>query len=475
MINNYKYVIVIAVVFLALRLLYIEKNLFFGFEQGRDFLKLAEISSGNFTLIGPKTDIDGVFHGALSYYLILPMYLISSGNPYTVLFLLLCVHTLSLFALFNFCKNEVNKKFAYVAILIYSISYSSIVYSRWISNPNLVPPLTIFLLYTLQLTKQRKTFLAIAAVLWAVIFHLQVIAALILVFPIAYYVYQNKLLNIKNFIFSVLAVFAVLSSYFIFNIRNESIMFNSIVNFIQSEEGIAHNEVKLDEFRNETVANFYPENSDLANAMFLVTVLFSIWLAFSKSKAKFFLLLYFAAPLVFMILGVTPLRHLFMLNSLFVALIISYLFVSFKNKKLQVAFLLIILLYSIGNLRAIFIRLPESNRNFIHHAQRTFLYDELRLVDYIYSNSSGNKFSYDYYTVPYWQPDAWRYIFQWYGKNKYGYTPEQNRTNVYYVLIEPDEGQPLFQENWYRDLGSKSTLLDTFESGKLKVEKRQEI
>jgi hypothetical protein len=64
-------------------------------------------------------------------------------------------------------------------------------------------------------------------------------------------------------------------------------------------------------------------------------------------------------------------------------------------------------------------------------------------------------------------------MFWWYGKNKYGYLPSKNRTHIFYVLIEPDEGQPKYQEDWYKKLSEESDLLEGYQSGKLKVEKRQ--
>jgi len=470
--KKHRFVIILMVLFFALRLLWLRENLFFGFEQGRDFLKLSEIVSGDPVFIGPKTDIDGVFHGALSYYILVPPFIIFGGNPYLVLISLIFVHVLSAYFLFEFVKKSANKNLAYITVFLYAISYSSIVYSRWLSNPNLVPALVILILYFLQKAEKNNNNLIFVALFWSVIVHLQVVAALILVLPIAYFVFVKKLLTTRNLVLSAITVLLLLSSYILFNFKNDNILFNGVRNYITS--GTKTTEPKLDEFYNETVDNFFPEDRELAYLLFWFVLIINLWDSRKNQHSRFSLVLYFSAPLLFLILKVTPLRHLFMLNSLFVSLLVGRaIFVLFKNKQLALASLVLVL-FSFGNISAIVKRLPGSNRNFIYHAQSTYLYDELKILDYIYKEADGQKFSYDYYTVPYWQPQAWQYLFMWYGNRKYEYIPETNRTNVYFVVFEPDETQPEFQKNWYRSLNEVSTMLSESKSGKLKVEKRQE-
>jgi len=57
-------------------------NLFFGPEQGNDFKIIRDIVvSHKYTLIGPKTDIGGVFHGPIYYYLAVIPFFFSGGDP----------------------------------------------------------------------------------------------------------------------------------------------------------------------------------------------------------------------------------------------------------------------------------------------------------------------------------------------------------------------------------------------------------
>ncbi|OGM31950.1 hypothetical protein A2803_02580 [Candidatus Woesebacteria bacterium RIFCSPHIGHO2_01_FULL_44_21] len=468
-----KILLIILTITLFVRVLYLGDNLFFGYEQGRDFLKLTEIASGDPALIGPKTDIDGLFHGAFSYYSLLPSFIIFGGNPYLVLLSLILIHVVSVYFLYKFAKELKGKKFALLTTFVYAISYSSVVYARWLSNPNLVPALAIFFLYFLQRAKNNKMLLAFVALFWALIFHLQVIASLILLLPGAYFVVTNKLLTKRNLVPVALVIIGVLNTYLIFNFKNDNILLNGLTNYLDGPAPIVH-DVKLDELNNEIVDDFFPQNRTMAFVLFWLVVGVNIIASRQDFGSRFILVLSFAAPFVFILLGVSPLRHLFILNPLFTSLLIANAAYFLFSKRLAALALITILIAFAANLTTIFARLPESNRNFIYHAQSTYLSDMENLVDYAYKDAGGAQFSYDYFSVPYWHNDAWEYMFMWYGQWRYGFLPAKNRTKVYYVFIEPDETQPKYQEDWYAKLSAGSVLLDEYTSGKLKVEKRGE-
>ena len=54
----------------------------FGFEQGRDAYRITHLIHGkDLFLVGPKTDIAGIFHGAWYYYLMALPYFVGRGSP----------------------------------------------------------------------------------------------------------------------------------------------------------------------------------------------------------------------------------------------------------------------------------------------------------------------------------------------------------------------------------------------------------
>jgi len=69
------------IVGLFLRVLYFH-DLTFGYDQARDALESIKIIKNlDIKIIGPTTDIRGLYHSPLYWYIISPFYYFSGGNP----------------------------------------------------------------------------------------------------------------------------------------------------------------------------------------------------------------------------------------------------------------------------------------------------------------------------------------------------------------------------------------------------------
>ena len=62
--------------------------------------------------------------------------------------------------------------------------------------------------------------------------------------------------------------------------------------------------------------------------------------------------------------------------------------------------------------------------------------NQLSVIDYAYGQANGRAFKYVVYTPPVFDY-TYRYLFKWYGPNKYGYAPNDN-AHLAYFIIEPD-------------------------------------
>src|SRR5258708_1417571 len=77
---------------IMLRWFRLDQNLFFGFEQGRDAAIVQNIYlHHDFKLVGPKTDLAGIFHGAYYYYLLVPASWLTHGDPLALSFTLILI------------------------------------------------------------------------------------------------------------------------------------------------------------------------------------------------------------------------------------------------------------------------------------------------------------------------------------------------------------------------------------------------
>lgn len=467
--------IILLVAFL-LRTAWLRQNMFFGWEQGRDFLKLKEILAGDPVFIGPKTDVDGVFHGALSYYLLIPPFVLFGGNPYTVLFSLIVFNVAAIFFLYLAVSDFINKRTAFFVILFYSLSYSLIIYTRWLSNPSIVPGLLIFLLFFLVKARKDWRFLVAAAATWAIIFHLQIVAAATTLLPIAAFVFFEKIkTKPKQLLLVMAAVGAILSPYVLFNFKNNNILVEGVKkNFLAPGKLGVERFALWDEMSNEIVDSTFPPGRTSSLVIF-ASLTFIALVAAVKDKRKAYLLFFaFSAPLLFFLMGVRPLRHYFVTFAVFLPMVyalgVDYLW----SRKLAAVSLVAVATIVLGNLETFREDIPESKGNFLQASQRSYFGDMIDLIDYMYADAAGEKISYYYYTFPYWQPQAWNYLFEWYGFKKYGYLPVEERADPMYVFMEPNEYKPVHRDNWYGEFKKGLDLVWSRDFGKLTLEKWQE-
>jgi len=445
----------------------LRENLFFGFEQGRDMLALSSTIGGDLNLIGPPTSIPGFFHGALSYWSFIPAFLIARGDPYLVTVILILINLASFLFLFDAVKSLFGRQAAYMAIIMLSFSYASVVYARWLLHPNLVPATASFLIFFLVKARKNPRFLPVVAASWGLLFHLEAMPAVGVLPAVAASLWILKIkLDFKNVLMSLVVMGLIFSSYLVFDLRNGFLLTKSVLSFVSGNGGLASMSASgvqiTEQIFVEVERAIIPGMRGLSLAVFFLgmTAGFSLPWVFVLSMA-----------FLFLSFGVKPLPHYLMLFHVFVYLGLGVAISRVRPKLFAYA---IIALIVAANLASIKRRVPDNVGNFIHHAQRTYLGDELKLINYAYQEAAGDKFSYDYFSVPYWQREHWQYLFGWYGKGKYGYVPEENRTKTHYVFIEPDETQPKFQKDWYEGLSSGSNMLDSFSSRSLTVEKRIE-
>jgi len=165
--------IILAVVYLFLRLNKLEERMVFHMDQG---LHLSEswqmVTKKDIQLIGPmasKTYLGKKFFVGANYYYILGVVgLIGQWNPLkiTTIFIFLELG-FYLFFIF-FLKRKFNYFWPLIVFLFISISPYLIIHSRFFWNPHLLVPLSILILYfgDKYLSKEKIKYLFLAAFFW---------------------------------------------------------------------------------------------------------------------------------------------------------------------------------------------------------------------------------------------------------------------------------------------------------------------
>jgi len=401
-------------------------SLLFTYDQARDAIYSMGIFSGQLKIVGPASDVPGLFHGPLFYYLIAPAYYLAGGYPNFVYLEMIFINLLSVVPLFILVKKLFNNaQIALLSALLFSISFETVSYARWISNPALaIPAFAIFYLGLWMAINREKygfIFLSIGCGLavQSEVFLVYLIPFLILCLLL----YKAKVTDRRLIVLSAIIFLLFIFSYILAELKFHFQGLMGLKSFLLSS--LTNNSFKTDNFKNYYVSlsNLFSSNlfygSKIASG--IVSLAIFALTAFSVVKDKdrrsllFLLLIFFSSLSVFLI---ATFKAQFVTVGATIPFIIltSYAtwFVIAKNKIL--GFLLIFMLV-IGNVSAI-LRFNKTGNKLFQIQDGMIFKDEINLVKKTYQTSKNEQFSINAVTNPLFTPTTWAYLYQIYS-NRY--------------------------------------------------------
>lgn len=260
----------------------------FDWDQNRDYQEVAKIASGKLTLIGPVAKGEGGFFlGPLYYYLLVPLYTLTSGNPISLpaTSVFIDVFTISLILGLGFYLKKIS--FGYIFALLWAVSPSAVDASRISWNVILVPLWYIGMVYHLSKPKYSNLELFIVGVLTSLSWHIH--AALIPLAPILLLFRSRSLSLFSPRIFYLLIGYLLpLSPLILFDLRHMGLQSNLIKEMIIGQESIrqpilevAHSALSR---YGKNLAMFFGGKSDLNLPLGIVVTSLSIAMLFMKSS-----------------------------------------------------------------------------------------------------------------------------------------------------------------------------------------------
>jgi 4-amino-4-deoxy-L-arabinose transferase-like glycosyltransferase len=414
-----------------LRTFNIRQTLLFHFDQGYHGLAVKQIwDEKKLTLLGHKTDTEGIFHSSLFYYSMLPLYLISSWDPAGVSTILAMLDAVSVIFIFLAAKKLFDYKTAVVSSLVYAVSYSAISYARWLSNVTLIPLFMSIAIYFLVRSEGKYVkFFALAVFFEAIAaqFNGAIGFFMLPVFLVFFMVNRKKLvLSVSNIATYSGAFLLPLTPLVIFDIRNNFLVTKSILNlFLEGKNtkfnvgGIYANLVVIWNY----LVSFATHKAAIVFCLILLLFLFALGRKKEHLGKTFVaillglfltisLLAYYQGIQGFFLVGVSPL----------LALLIGWALVHRYKEGLVrcVSILLFVFLILLnlclwrGFLRPQHNLIPIGTRNVIT------LEDREKALDFIYKKADGKPFKAIIYIIPYFQEQPWDYLFSWDGVKTYG-------------------------------------------------------
>lgn len=143
-------------------------------DEGRDaMIASAMINSGSPTLLGPQTSVGNMYLGPIYYYFMVPGLLLFGGDPVGPAIMIALTGILTSLGLYFYGKKMFSEQVGVVAALIMSLSPIFIHYTKSSWNPNLVPFVSLLMLFAYN----KKQYLFIG-MLGGILFQLHYVAML---------------------------------------------------------------------------------------------------------------------------------------------------------------------------------------------------------------------------------------------------------------------------------------------------------
>jgi len=462
-------------------------NLFFGSEQGRDFKVIRDIVvSHKFTLIGSKTDIAGVFHGPIFYYLATIPFFLSHGDPYIIALFFIAIQSLTVFVIYLLAQELTgHRRVALISAFLFTVSYGAISYSRWLSNPPLTIPISaVFFLFFLRFLKGRKWSLIGAAISYGLMGQAEFINFLLVAATgsvIAFRYYKKIIILPKIFLFFSFCIALLFSvgNFVLFDIRHEFLIIKSVFGLLSGTKGYY---ISLSQSFISTYSMFINSSMNilgLPNVQITTLILCSIFVVLimliRKNHYYSILLSWLLIPNIILIV----LRH-GALEQLFVFLVVGILMgvsvgIDYVWRKCCPTLgILLLMLLVFSNISLLRVSLFTNYRIFFQSTQPELRYkDQMDVVEYVYKRANGRKFYFQSYTIPYFWQDGWEYLFWQKGMKNNLVLPDEKHDELLYVIIQRDRSNPRFQYDWYKNTVSTWGLLQsTMTFGELTVEER---
>jgi 4-amino-4-deoxy-L-arabinose transferase-like glycosyltransferase len=459
-------IILIVALALILRLLYF-KNITFFYDQARDALTSMEIwQSDPIKILGPQTDFPGLHHGPLYWYLISPFYFLSGGNPLVVRGFFIALSLINLFFVYDLTRMLFKKKeISFLAVFLYAISFEAIQYARWLSNPApalLTTTISFWALYKL-IQGKRSALIPLLFFLGLSIQFQFFLAYQIVIFAIIWIVIKGWTLpkiDIKTLLISLAGFLLTISTFIIAEFKFHFQGIAAFVNFLKTQTLFNDSFTNMflryiDRLVNNFFLNIWGINLFVAGLITCLTLIVTyIFIKNNKDKNELsFLFIWTISPIIinffagpnatFISLGVLPA----------VIILTSYL-LNYLKEKNKFLFPIAIAIIILGNLNLILSKNREGEVLFATQKQ-IILSDELKVIDWIYKEADGKPYKLNTITVPLFINSLWADLFNWYGKEKYGYMPiwwgetqvgvpgakikfaDESPTNLHFLIIEP--------------------------------------
>ncbi len=478
---------IIIILALALRLWKWPDYLEIDHEKTRDLIDSMSIyQDKDITLLGPTTEIDGVFHGPLYYYIAGFFYFLTSGDPRAGSIVSFGFNIFGIITLFLIGKDLFSRKIGLIAAFLYAVSFESISYSYWLSNPGPAIPLIFLMFYffykfLLSGHKKFNIFLPLALFCYGLTIQFQVLHVVFIVPLIVLYLFSKKPIpSLKTFLVSVFAFLVSISSFLIYELKYNFLVSKNIINHVilplfLREGGDSHASFEyFPRILDFSKMVFFPISYWVGVAALLIvlgTVIYQI--IKTRNFLWTFLLVWIFStfPIFFIPSRISSGYSAFIGVGGALILVFAFLLNWLFSKSKAAVFVCLAVILAV-NIYAVNVYLTNPQLRLFDYFQGLFLKTNLELIDYSYNDSGSNQFKTDTVTSPLFISKTWDYLYDWRGRTKHNRVPKREGQPVIgYLILEP-YAPVMFKEIAQKKADLEGTLVDTKQFGQVVIEKR---
>lgn len=241
----YTFAIILSIFFASWFVLH--NTVYFYGDLARDFLLFEEIVlTKKPILIGPRTSMQGVFHGPLWLYLNIPAFIIGKGNPVVVAWFWVLLVAASIGCMYFVTKKILSKKEALPITALYALAIASS--APYLYNPFgavFFSPL-FFLFFIRYMHNQKNIDLLISLFCVGVSIQFEMVWGVPILF-LASIVFLFKIIKSKkyNHLFSFGILSIPLSTFILFDLRHQFIQFHSIIRYVVGKPGDVRKKIDI--------------------------------------------------------------------------------------------------------------------------------------------------------------------------------------------------------------------------------------
>lgn len=499
------FLVAVMAVAVFLRVMYVPQgDLTFGFDQARDAYTAEEILGGDVKVQGPSASTPGLFHGVLYDYILVLPYAVSH-DPRAAAYWVAFLSCLGVIWVYLLGRELLGRKgVGAAAAVLYAVGFKQVQYGTWLSNPtiavSLVPILYLALWKAVKSGGRGRwvilTGLALGGVIQSEIFlayHLPVV--------VYFLAAGGKRIDFKKWVAFFaslgLGVGTIIISQLKFGmtaVAGLSSLFTGPTRPFGYERLGDYILLYINQFGETFTKDIFPLNEGWGGGWGLVVLIsLLIWALRFRANKKgpnpyLFLVLWLLSHMTVVALGgvTTP----FMTVGLGAAAGVGTAVVLSKwwegGRRWVVVGLFLV--FCGANVYKV-VKDDVRGATLFAIQPDMLLVKQQAVVDWTYQTAGGEQFSINTVTSPLWINTVWAYLYNWYGKEKYGYVPEwhgrdqvgrqgslpavSEATKLYYLIKEPPEGiPPSFIQGEEGTEEARSQLLEEKNFGEMVVQKR---